>query len=63
MIKRGWLNVSDPLSLLELRDQLRKFFGLKTDDELTEFLTDPIAHSPIKFRVNNPISGNSPASG
>lgn len=52
MIKRGWLKVNDPLSLFELRSELCRFFSLKTDEELTEFLRDPIAHSPMKIVRN-----------
>lgn len=36
----------------ELRSELCRFFSIKTDDELTEFLRDPIANSPLKIVRN-----------
>lgn len=52
MIKRGWINVNDPLSLMELRGELRRFFDIKTDEELAEFLRDPVANTPYKIVRN-----------
>lgn len=46
MMKRRWIAQPEDLSdIAQIRDDLRRFFGLETDGDFTEFLRDNILPS------------------